>query len=105
MAQFDVYQNPSIAQREAYPYMVDIQNNVFGSYITRLTMPVQRLKTKPPNLPKRLRTALMVNGEALYLAPHLCAAFPVRALGKVVTQVADQQAVIVDALDTVMSGI
>jgi hypothetical protein len=105
MAQYDVYQNPSPAQREGYPYMVDIQNDMFGGYITRLTMPLQRFKTKPAPLPRRLRTPLVINGEALYLAPHLCAAFPTRALGKAVTQIADQQAVVVDALDAVVSGV
>ncbi|MDI9334032.1 MAG: CcdB family protein [Cytophagales bacterium] len=105
MAQYDVYKNPSSAQREAYPYMVDIQNDMFGSYVTRLTMPLQRFKAKPASLPHRLRTPLVIHGEALYLAPHLCAAFPVRALGKTVARVADQQAVIVDAFDAVVSGV
>jgi CcdB protein len=105
MAQFDVYQNPSVPQREAYPYMIDIQNDMFGSYVTRLTMPLQRLKTKPAHLPRRLRTPIVIEGEALYLAPHLCAAFPVKVLSKPVDHVADQQAVIVDALDTVVSGV
>jgi hypothetical protein len=105
MAQYDVYKNPSALQREAYPYMVDIQNNIFANYVTRLTMPVQRFKTKPAILPRRLRTPLVIEGEALYVAPHLCAAFPVKALGRVVTQVADQQAVIVDALDAIVSGV
>ncbi len=105
MAQFDIYQNPSLAQRTAYPYMVDIQNDMFASYVTRLTMPLQRFKTAPSNLPLRLRTPLVVGGEALYLAPQLCAAFPVRALGKVVAQVGDQQAIVVDALDAVVSGV
>lgn len=105
MAQYDVYKNPSLAQREAYPYMVDIQNDIFGNYVTRLVMPLQRFKSVPSSLPRRLRTPLVIVGESLYLAPHLCAAFPIRALGKTVTQVAQQQALIVDALDAVVSGV
>jgi toxin CcdB len=105
MAQYDVYKNPSALQREAYPFMVDIQNDMFSSYVTRLTMPLQRFKTKPANLPHRLRTPLVIDGESLYLAPHLCAAFPVRALGKTVTRITDQQAVVLDALDAAVSGV
>jgi toxin CcdB len=105
MAQYDVYKNPSPVQREAYPYMVDIQNDIFGNYVTRLVMPLQRFKTVPSSLPGRLRTPLVIEGEALYLAPHLCSAFPVRALGKTVTQVAPYQSLIVDALDAVVSGV
>jgi toxin CcdB len=105
MAQYDVYKNPSSVQREAYPYMVDIQNDIFGNYVTRLVMPLQRFKTIPSSLPGRLRTPLVIDGEALYLAPHLCAAFHVRTLGKTIVQVTRQQALIVDALDAVVSGV
>jgi len=36
MAQFDVYINPSKKSREAYPYIIDIQNALISDIATEL---------------------------------------------------------------------
>ena len=74
MSQFDVYQNPSIAQRVVFPFLVQIQNDQLSIFSTRLVMPLQRLKVVPGALPRRLSQTVLVEGESLYLAAHFVAA-------------------------------
>jgi toxin CcdB len=76
VAQFDAYANPSVAQREAFPYVVVLQNDQFGQFTTRFVMPLSRLKSPPWGLPRRLSQTVVVSGERLWLAPHLCATLP-----------------------------
>ena len=40
MAQFDVYENPSKATRKAYPYILELQNDVIEQIATRIVVPL-----------------------------------------------------------------
>lgn len=105
MAQFDVYDNPTAAQRGAFPYFVVLQSEQFSEFNTRLVMPLSRSVLPIAALPRRLAQAVEVRGERLFPAPHLCAALPERLLRKPVASLQDASAVIVDALDAVISGV
>ena len=103
MAQFDVYANPSAASREAVPYLVDVQSGLLEHFNTRLTMPL--LRSPAGRLPGRLAPRLQVNGEDLVLYAHQAAVVERRLLKKRVASLAGHAAQIVDALDTVISGV
>lgn len=105
MAQFDVYVNPSAAQREGFPYVVVIQSSQLDHLPTRLVMPLQRLEAIPRHLPRRVSQPLQIANEALFPAAHQCAALPAKLLRKPVTSVATQDGVLRDALDAVISGV
>jgi toxin CcdB len=105
MAQFDVYENPNIAQRPAYPYLVQLQNDQLNQHSTRLVMPLARLSSPPVNLPRRLSQTVPVRGEQLFLAAHLCAPLPARLLRESIQSARDQSGVLRDALDAVVSGV
>lgn len=105
MAQFDVYHNPNTAQRTTFPYIIDIQNDLFVGYSTRLMMPVQRLQTQQHLLPRRLSTPIIIDGERLYLAPHTCAAIPFKALGNIVLSLGSDRSIVKDALDAINEGV
>ena len=105
MAQFDLHINPNPREREGFPFLVIVQNRQLDHLPTRLVMPLQRLAEQPQGLPRRLVQTVTIDGEALYLAAHQCAAIPVRVLRLPLRSVADQQATIRDALDAVVSGI
>ena len=104
MQQFDVYANPNVAQRAAFPYIVVIQNDQLDRFTTRLMMP---LSARPAitGLPKRLGVPIQISGRDYVPAAHLCAALPTHALKEFVVNNRDQQAVLRDALDAVVSGI
>jgi toxin CcdB len=105
MAQFDVYANPNAAQRQAFPFLVDMQSNQLSHFTTRLAMPLARLPAKPASAPRRLAQTVSIDGEALFPAAHLCAAMPARLLAKPVTSLVRDPSLLIDALDAVVSGV
>ena len=105
MAQYDVYVNPTAAQREAFPYFVVLQSEQLAQFSTRLVMPLTRSSVPPRELPHRLTQTVEVAGERLRLAPHLCAALPERTLRKPVASLRGVAAVFTDAMDAVISGV
>jgi toxin CcdB len=105
MAQYDVYPNPTPAARAGFPYLVDLQSAQLSRLPTRLVMPLQRLPRAPEGLPRRLVQTVEVQGEALYLAAHQCAAVPAGLLRRRVASVAGQVSIVIDALDAVVSGV
>ena len=38
--QFDVFENPSLRTRDAYPYVVDVQSYLLSSLATRMVVPL-----------------------------------------------------------------
>jgi toxin CcdB len=105
MAQFDVYPNPSPAQRAFYPYVVVMQNDQLERHSTRWVLPLTRMKNVPTDLPRRLAATVEIDGEALHLAAHLGAPLPARLLNQPILNLRDQAAVLIDALDAVISGL
>jgi toxin CcdB len=105
MAQFDVYENPSVAQRGGFPYLVVLQSDLLNDLTTRLVMPLCRFSGPASVLPRRLTASLDVQGDTYYLAAYQCAALPAKVLKTAVTNVASQADVLRDALDAVLSGV
>ncbi len=105
MAQFDAYANPNLAQREAFPYFVVLQSDQFSQHSTRLCMPLARLPRPPAAMPRRLTQSVLIDGERLYLAAHLCAALPAKLLKGSRVPLRTEAAAFTDALDAVLSGV
>ena len=105
MAQYDVYENPSATQREAFPYFVVLQSDQLREYSTRLAMPLSRAAALASATPRRLAQTVTVRGERLHLAPHLTAALPRGMLMRPVDSLRDAAATLIDALDAVISGV
>ncbi|WP_119288088.1 CcdB family protein [Azohydromonas sediminis] len=105
MAQFDVYANPSPAQREAFPYLVVIQSDQLDRVATRLVMPLARMSVPAAALPRRLSQPVDIGGERLYPAAQLCAPLPARLLREPVASLRHASASLVDALDAVVGGV
>lgn len=105
MAQYDVYENPSVAQRGGFPYVVVLQSDQLDVYASRLVMPLARLPHRPEKSPRRLSQSLEINAEVLYLAPHMCAALPANILKKPTAHLGAERQLLIDALDAVISGI
>ena len=105
MAQFDVHANPNVAQRPAFPFIVEMQSDQLAQHTTRLVMPLARLPRAPAAQPRRLSQPVTIDAEALYPAAHLCGALPARALRQPVGNLRAQSHFLVDALDAVISGL
>jgi toxin CcdB len=105
VAQYDVYPNPTAAQRGAFPYYVVVQSDQLAHYSTRLVMPLARPSTVPGNPPRRLGLTVDVAGERLLLAAHLLSALPQAVLREPVSSLRADAHRIVDAMDAVVSGV
>ncbi len=105
MAQYDVYENPNIAQRSAFPFIVVLQNDQLDYQSTRFVMPLARLPHMPLKAPKRLAQTVEVAGEKLFLGAHLCGAIPAQLLRAPVLDLRRDASVLSDALDAVISGV
>ncbi|CAN5720174.1 hypothetical protein BH11PSE8_BH11PSE8_35910 [soil metagenome] len=103
--QFDVFENPSRAQREGFPYLVVMQSDQLDHYSIRFVMPLARLSIVPPVLPRRLTQTVRIVGEALHPAAHLSAPLPMHAFGPKIGSLKAQADVLRDALDAVVSGV
>jgi toxin CcdB len=105
VAQYDVHANPNAQQRQAFPYLVELQSDQLHHYTTRLVMPLARLPGVPADLPRRLTETVEVNDERLYLASHLCAPFPAQLLRRPMMSLRHEADAFVNALDAVVSGV
>lgn len=105
MAAFDLHLNPNPREREGFPYLVVMQSGQLDFLPTRLVLPLQRLGGTPSGLPGRLGRPLVIQGETLYPAAHQCAALPARLLREPLASLREQQGILRDALDAVISGI
>lgn len=105
MAQFDIYPNPNAAQRQIFPFVVQLQHDFLDSLPTRLVVPLQRARVPADAFPRRLTETVRVEGEALYIAVHLAAALPSKLLRSPAASAHDQQSVLRDALDALVSGV
>ena len=105
MSQFDVYRNPSAAARAVIPYVVNIQSDLLDSLPTRLTIPLGASSAHANLGPKTLCPLVKFGDEELGVLAHLAVAFRTRDLGKQVGSLDSQSALLVRALDAVLSGV
>jgi toxin CcdB len=109
MAQWDVYVNPSPRMRDVLPYVVVLQSDLLDPLDTRLVAPLaRRLHSRsatPNRLPQRLSPRLEVAGESLELLIQELAPMPARVLRDPVVNLRGAAHKIIDALDTVISGV
>jgi toxin CcdB len=105
VAQFDIYLNPNAAQRNRFPFVVQVQNDFFDEIPTRLVVPLQRTQVSFSVFPRRLSQPFRFEGEPLFIAAHLAAAVPASLLRKPVAAAAEQEGLIRDAMDAVISGV
>ena len=105
MPQFDIYANPNVAQRQIFPYVVQLQHDFFDALPTRFVMPLQRARIGADAFPRRLTETVRVEGEVLFIAAHLAAALPSRILRNPVGNAGEQHALLRDALDALISDV
>jgi toxin CcdB len=51
--QFDVFENPSPRMRDVYPYVVDVQSDLFSALATRMVVPLAITTLAAKDLPRR----------------------------------------------------
>lgn len=104
MARFDVYVNPS-GRTDVTPYLVDVQCNLLDGLDSRVVIPLRRAEHfADVQLPRTLMPVLRVGAQKLLLETPKLAAVPRRVLKQPVASLAQEQELIVAALDFLFQG-
>jgi toxin CcdB len=104
MSQFTLYENLNKDSRKAYPYFVDIQNDLVDSLNTRLVIPLTSSKSLGKNIEKLCPT-ITLDGEAFILLTHQMTNVPVTALKNAKGSLQHLRSEIISAVDFLVTGI
>ena len=105
MPQFDVYKNPSKKTREAYPYLVDVQNSVIDQLATRLVVPLTNVNVKPNMLMRKLTPEIDFNGDKFLFMTQQLTTIPEDVLKNPVGTLKGSRALLIDAIGFAITGI
>ena len=103
MARFDVYPNYDLQEREWIPYFLDVQNDHIVGLVTRVVVPLwspEHLSVRA----KHLNPELQINGQSFIMDTPALGAVPLKALRSPAHNLASQQLLIQDALDTLFGS-
>jgi toxin CcdB len=98
MARFDVYRGLGAAA-----LLLDCQSDLLRDLNTRFVVPLLH-PAHAPQPARRLNPLLLVNGDSYVMATQFAATVAMRELGPPVTSLADQDQLILNALDMLISG-
>jgi len=104
MAQFSVYENKNPDSCDAYPYLLNVQNDLLNSLETRVVIPVSR-QSRLINTPiERLTPVLPIEKTPHVLLTPQLAAIPATELGLLVCDLSEHRTIIIGALDFLFTG-
>jgi len=105
MSQFDVYINPSKKSREAYPYIIDIQNALISDIATRIVIPLGKLSHFRNEQMNGLTPLIEYeNTQYILLTPQI-ASMPLKLLKNPVGSISSLRDQIIAAVDFAITGI
>ena len=105
MEQFDVYVNPSLSTRDAFPYIVDIQNAIISDIATRIVIPLGKISYFKNEPIKGLTPVIEYENEKLLLLTAQIASIPTNKLKKPVGSLSHFRDEIIASLDFAITGI
>jgi len=105
VAQFDVYVNPSKQTRNAYPFILDIQNELIENIATRIVVPLGIAKNFSNEEMKGLTPRIEFEGTDLLIMIPQIASMPARALKEPIGTLFHLRDEIISALDFAITGI
>lgn len=98
MAQFDVFENANSRTAEQFPYLLEVQSNLFEDASRAIYIPLVSEHTlkKPDDV---LNTVLTIAGKKVRLFPLDISSAPRSTMGKLVGHVRDDSDSVVAAMD------
>ncbi len=105
MSQFDVYVNPSLSTRKAFPFIVDIQNPLISEIATRIVIPLGKMNYFNSEQMKRLTPVVEYENEKLLLLTPQIASMPTKSLKNPVGSLSHFRDEIISSLDFAITGI
>ncbi|ALS35089.1 hypothetical protein PTRA_b0644 [Pseudoalteromonas translucida KMM 520] len=105
MSQFDVYINPSKKSREAYPFIIDIQNALISDITTRIVIPLGKFNHFRSEQMDGLTPLIKYEDEQYVLLTPQIASMPSKLLKDPVGSVVSLRDEIIAAIDFAITGI
>lgn len=106
MSQFSLYRNENKSSNKAYPYFVDIQNDLLSGLNTRLVIPLSPYTMLDKTDAKKLCPIIQIaDDHKLVLLTHQMTSIPKSILKKEVATLHNYRYEILGAVDMLLSGI
>jgi len=105
MEQFTLYKNENKNSKKAYPYFVDVQNDLLSDLNSRIVIPVATQKELNNLNAKKLCPVIEINGNSFVLLTHQITSVPCSILKKEVTTLEHYRYDILGAIDLLLTGI
>jgi toxin CcdB len=103
MARFDVYRNSNKATKDDFPYLLEVQADLFADLRTRVVVPLMpRAAVRMPMT--RLNPVFSVEGRSVVMVTTEVAGIPVAALGPKIASLAADASTVVGAIDFLLTG-
>lgn len=103
MAQFDLYRNLHVATKSEFPYLLDIQNDLFANLPTRLVIPLIPFK-QPMSPTAKLNPVVTVKEQRYIVLTQQSFAIATAMLGQPIANLATMRDEFVAALDFLVLG-
>lgn len=104
MAQFAVYRNRDSGSKSQFPLLLDVQSDLFDELATRVVVPLTKASSVKKTPLERLTPVITVLGEDYVLLTPQLAGVANRHLGPAVSEIPEQRAAIIAALDMLVTG-
>lgn len=105
MTQFDVYDNPNKATRKAYPYILDLQNDVIEQIATRIVVPLADYTQMRNEALKGLTPKITYDDKELLILIPQIASMNSKSLKNPIGTLVHLRDEIISALDFAITGI
>lgn len=105
MAQFDVYENPNKTTKKAYPYIVELQNNIISGITTRIVVPLADYTVMRNEEFKRLTPKVTYKEKELLILMPQITSVSSKSLKNPIGSLSHLRDEIISALDFAITGI
>lgn len=105
MAQFDVYRNTDALSNEAYPFFVDVQNELLSSLKTRVVVPLVLFAHQDTLIPINLCPRVDIDGQSYIVLTQLISTVTLDSLDEYECSLFDYRDELVAAMDCLITGV
>ncbi len=105
MSQFSVYENKDKATKKAYPYFLNVQNDLLDELSSRVVIPFSTPESIKHRDAKKLCPIIQIKGNDFVLLTHQLTTVPKSFLSSKVDQVDYFRTEIISAIDLLFTGI
>lgn len=103
MARLDIYDNPITQDRDAFPYVMEIQSNLLYRFAERVCVPLA-MPGAFPGMTERLNPAVVVQGRAVHVHPFGIAVFHASELRHPIAHAKADALAVDTAIDMLLRG-